>query len=129
MLDHLGFAVADVAKSRAFYAAALAPLGMGVVTEGEGWVMFGHPGKPLLWIGRPEVGGPPPGHIHYAVAAPGRDAVRAFHAAALAAGGRDNGGPGLRPQYHPSYYAAFVIDPDGHNIEAVCHAPAPENAP
>lgn len=123
MLDHLGFAVADVARSRAFYAAALAPLGMGVHSEGPGWAMFGRAGAPQLWIGAPEVAGPVPGHIHFALLAPDRAAVDAFHAAAVAAGGRDNGGPGLRPQYHPSYYAAFVIDPDGHNIEAVCHAP------
>lgn len=123
MFDHLGFAVADIARSRAFYAAALAPLGMGVHSEGDGWVMFGAKGAPLLWIGGPDIAGAPPGHIHYAFAAADRAAVDAFHAAAIAAGGRDNGAPGLRPQYHANYYAAFVIDPDGHNVEAVCHAP------
>ncbi len=123
MLDHLGFAVADFSKSRAFYAAALAPLGMAVHSEGAGWVMFGPGGRPLLWIGGTEVAGQAPGHIHYAFTAADRAAVRAFHAAALAAGGRDNGPPGIRAAYHPNYYAAFVIDPDGHNIEAVCHAP------
>lgn len=123
LLDHLGFAVRDFAASRAFYLAALAPLGIAVHSEGEGWVMLGPAGRPQLWIGGTDVAGPAPGHIHYAFAAADRAAVRAFHAAALAHGGRDNGAPGLRPQYHPHYYAAFVIDPDGHNIEAVCHAP------
>jgi catechol 2,3-dioxygenase-like lactoylglutathione lyase family enzyme len=123
MLDHLGFAVADFPRSRAFYAAALAPLGMTVHSEGEGWAMFGPAGRPLLWIGGRDIAGPPPGRIHYAFAASDRAAVDAFHAAALAAGGHDNGAPGVRAQYHPNYYAAFVIDPDGHNIEAVCHAP------
>jgi len=123
MLDHLGFAVADFARSRAFYAAALAPLGMTVHSEGPGWAMFGPAGKPLLWIGGPDLAGTPPGHMHFAFNAPDHAAVRAFHAAALAAGGQDNGAPGLRPQYHPNYYAAFITDPDGHNIEAVCHAP------
>jgi catechol 2,3-dioxygenase-like lactoylglutathione lyase family enzyme len=128
MLDHLGFAVSDFGKSRAFYAAALAPLGMVVHSEAAGWAMFGPPGRPLLWIGGADVAGPPPGHIHYAFAATDRASVDAFHAAALAAGGRDNGAPGIRAQYHPNYYAAFVVDPDGHNIEAVCHAPgSPED--
>ncbi len=123
MLDHLGFAVADFVRSRAFYAGALAPLGMGVHSEGAGWAMFAGAGAPQLWIGGPDVAGAPPGHIHFAFAAADRAAVDAFHAAALAAGGRDNGAPGLRPQYHANHYAAFVIGPDGHNIEAVCHAP------
>jgi catechol 2,3-dioxygenase-like lactoylglutathione lyase family enzyme len=82
---------------------------------------FGVGGKPDLWIGG-EGGLQRP--IHIAIAAPNRTAVDAFHRAALAAGGKDNGAPGLRPHYHPNYYAAFVLDPDGHNIEAVCHAPA-----
>jgi catechol 2,3-dioxygenase-like lactoylglutathione lyase family enzyme len=82
---------------------------------------FGAGGKPDFWIGG-EGGLQRP--IHIAIAAPNRAAVDAFHRAALAAGGRDNGAPGLRPHYHPNYYAAFVRDPDGHNIEAVCHAPA-----
>ncbi len=123
MLDHIGFAVADFPRSRAFYAAALAPLGMTIHSEGDGWAMFGGAGAPQLWIGGRGVAGAAPGHIHFAFAAPDQAAVAAFHAAALAAGGGDNGGPGLRPQYHAHYYAAFVIDPDGHNIEAVCHAP------
>jgi catechol 2,3-dioxygenase-like lactoylglutathione lyase family enzyme len=122
-LDHLGFAVADLPRSRAFYTAALAPLGWGIHSEGADWVMLGPQRRPKLWIGAPELAGQPPGHIHFAAEAPDQDAVRAFHAAALGAGGRDNGAPGIRAQYHPNYYAAFVIDPDGHNVEAVCHAP------
>jgi catechol 2,3-dioxygenase-like lactoylglutathione lyase family enzyme len=122
VIDHLGFAVSDIGRSRAFYAATLEPLGLSVHSEGPGWAMFGSAG-PLLWIGEPAVAGPPPGHFHFAFAAPDRAAVDAFYAAAIATGGRDNGGPGLRPHYHPNYYAAFVTDPDGHNIEAVCHAP------
>jgi catechol 2,3-dioxygenase-like lactoylglutathione lyase family enzyme len=118
--DHIGFGVADFARSRAFYAAALAPLGLGVVREGEGWAMFGREGHGALWIGQI---GRVPGPIHIAFAAADRAGVRAFHAAALAAGGTDNGGPGIRAQYHPHYYGAFVLDPDGHNAEAVCRAP------
>ena len=123
MLDHLALAVADFPRSRDFYAAALAPLGMNVHSEGPGWVMFGEAGAPQFFIGGPAASGPAPGPIHFAFVASDRAAVHAFHAAARAAGGRDNGGPGLRPHYHANYYAAFVIDPDGHNIEAVCHAP------
>jgi catechol 2,3-dioxygenase-like lactoylglutathione lyase family enzyme len=121
ILDHVGFNVSDLATSRRFYEQALAPLGIGVAAQGEGWVMFGRPGRPQFWIG---AFGTPPGPIHVAFAAADRAQVRAFHEAALAAGGKDNGGPGLRPQYHPEYYGAFVIGPDGHNVEAVCHAPA-----
>ena len=128
MLDHVGFAVADFGRSRAFYDAALAPLGIGRVMEvsaaetGHGdHAGYGTAGKPVFWIG--SGGGPAGVAFHIAFAAPDRAAVQRFHAAALAAGGRDNGAPGLRSHYHPSYYAAFVLDPDGHNIEAVCHAP------
>lgn len=120
ILDHIGFAVADFARSRAFYVGALAPLGIGVIEEGEGWAMLGRDG-PELWFGA--LGEAPPGPFHIGFAAQSREQVRGFHAAALAAGGRDNGGPGLRPQYGSTYYAAFVIDPNGHNIEAVCHSP------
>jgi catechol 2,3-dioxygenase-like lactoylglutathione lyase family enzyme len=127
MLDHIGLPVRDLARSRAFYEAALAPLGYGVVMElgpevtgGAGFVGFGRPGKPQFWI---TTGGPLTGVLHVAFKAENRAAVAAFHAAALAAGGRDNGGPGLRPHYHPAYYGAFVFDPDGHNVEAVCHRP------
>jgi catechol 2,3-dioxygenase-like lactoylglutathione lyase family enzyme len=120
MFDHLGFAVADFDKSLAFYKAALAPLGVGVEMQGEGFAGLGRPGRLQFWIGR---GQAPSGHIHVAFEARNRAEVRAFHAAALAAGGEDNGAPGLRPQYHPNYYGAFAIDPNGHNIEAVCHSP------
>jgi catechol 2,3-dioxygenase-like lactoylglutathione lyase family enzyme len=118
ILDHIGFNVADFERSKAFYLAALAPLGIVAAAEGEGWAMLGRPGKGQLWIG---AFGPPPGPVHVAFVAGDREQVRRFHAAALAAGGKDNGAPGLRPHYHPGYYAAFVLDPDGHNVEAVCH--------
>ena len=127
MIDHLGFSVADFARSRAFYLQALAPLGyapvMDVTKERSGGYEgtgFGPPGRPNFWIGTGETRSGP---THVAFAAPSRAAVDAFHRAALAAGGRDNGAPGLRPHYHAHYYGAFVFDPDGHNIEAVCHAP------
>ena len=119
MFDHMGFAVRDFPASRAFYEAALEPLGLVVASEGDGWASFGSAGRPEFWIG---AYGPPPGPIHFAFAARDRAAVRAFYAAALAGGGRDNGPPGIRTNYHPHYYAAFVRDPDGHNVEAVCHA-------
>ena len=117
-LDHIGFAVTDFAKSKAFYTAVLGTLGMAIVGEGEGWAEMGRDGRHEFWFGAL---GTPPGPIHLAFTARTRDEVHAFHAAALAAGGRDNGRPGLRPQYHPNYYGAYVLDPDGHNIEAVCH--------
>jgi catechol 2,3-dioxygenase-like lactoylglutathione lyase family enzyme len=120
ILDHIGFNVSDLAGSKAFFSAALQPLGIVVVAEGEGWAMIGKNGKGQFWFGS---FGSPPGAIHIAFAAEDREQVRAFHAAALAAGGQDNGAPGVRPQYHPNYYGAFVIGPDGHNIEAVCHLP------
>lgn len=120
ILDHIGFAVADFPRSRAFYVAALAPLGITVLKEGEGWAGMGRGQAMAFWFG---AFGAPPRHVHLAFAAADRAQVRAFHAAALAAGGTDNGAPGLRPQYHADYYAAFVTDLNGHNIEAVCHAP------
>ncbi|MFG1297800.1 VOC family protein [Xanthobacter variabilis] len=127
MLDHMGISVSDLERSRAFYAAALAPLGLSIAMEvsaaetgGHAAVGFGA-GKPEFWIS----GGPGrSSYFHVAFAAADRAMVNAFHAAALAAGGRDNGAPGLRPHYHPDYYAAFVLDPDGVNVEAVCHKPA-----
>ncbi len=120
MIDHTGVGVTDIAKSKAFYRAALAPLGYALIMEWEQYAGFGAPPKPDFWIaaGTPNV---PP--IHVAFRAENRPQVDAFHAAALASGGRDNGAPGLRPQYHADYYGAFVLDPDGHNIEAVCHLP------
>jgi catechol 2,3-dioxygenase-like lactoylglutathione lyase family enzyme len=90
---------------------------MGVVMAMPGGAGFGREGKPVFWVAEREPSGP----VHIAFASPDRATVDAFHAAALAAGGRDNGPPGLRPHYHPSYYGAFVLDPDGNNVEAVCH--------
>lgn len=120
IVDHIGLAVRDFGLSRTFYRRALAPLGIETVLEGEGWAMLGRDGKPQFWFG---VHGIPPGQIHIAFAAHTREQVRLFHRAALGAGGRDNGAPGIRAKYHPNYYGAFVFDPDGHNIEAVCHLP------
>lgn len=130
MLDHVGIPVSDFARAKAFYARALAPLGIGLVMEvtpeqtGHGRAAgFGSEGNPYFWFG--DDGAPPPGlHSHVAFAADSRAKVDAFHAAAIAAGGRDNGTPGLRPHYHENYYGAFVLDPDGHNVEAVCHLSA-----
>lgn len=115
--DHIGFSVSNFLKSRDFYSAALAPLGFSVLHEGDDWAAFGQDGKVELWIG---VGGAVPKALHIAFPAEDHAAVKRFHAAAIEAGGRDNGGPGFRPQYSPTYYAAFVYDPDGLNIEAVC---------
>jgi catechol 2,3-dioxygenase-like lactoylglutathione lyase family enzyme len=119
VLDHIGFNVTDFPKAKDFLVRALQPLGIGITAEGEGWAMIGRQGEGQLWFGS---FGNSPGPIHVAFAAKSRDEVRRFHEAALAAGGKDNGAPGLRPQYHANYYGAFVIGPDGHNIEAVCHA-------
>ena len=126
MLDHVGFAVADAERSRTFYEAALAPIGISLLmtvtpdlTEAGGTAHgFGASGKPFFWIGDNERVGE---GTHVAFAVETRALVDAFYAAAMAAGGRDHGAPGLRPHYHPDYYAAFVLDPDGNNIEAVCH--------
>ncbi len=120
MFDHMGFAVVDFAKSRVFYEKALAALGVGVIMQGEDFIGFGGDGRPQFWVG---IGDRPTTRMHLAFAAKTRAEVRAFYEAALAAGGKDNGPPGLRPNYHPNYYGAFVIDPNGHNIEAVCHSP------
>jgi catechol 2,3-dioxygenase-like lactoylglutathione lyase family enzyme len=120
MFDLLGFAVDDFAKSRAFYASALAPLGVTPVMEGADFAGFGRDGRPQFWIG---TNGAPTTRMHLAFTATSRAQVRQFYEAAIAAGGKDNGPPGLRPNYHPHYYGAFVIDPNGHNIEAVCHSP------
>ena len=120
LFDHIGFNVTDFPAAKAFLLQALEPLGVAVTMEGEGWAMLGRPNEGNLWFGS---FGASPGPVHIAFAAGTREQVRQFHAAALAAGGRDNGAPGLRPHYHPHYYGAFVIGPDGHNFEAVCHAP------
>ncbi len=128
MLDHIGLTVADYGRSRAFFDAALKPLGVSVMMEvtaeqtgGHAHCGYGAEMKPYFWFG---TGGPATAGVHVAFTAPDRATVDAFYAAAMAAGGRDNGPPGVRAHYHPTYYGAFVLDPDGHNIEAVCHAPA-----
>ncbi|KZE34660.1 VOC family protein [Chelatococcus daeguensis] len=127
MIDHMSITVTDLERAKAFYAAALAPLGIGVGLELPDAVGFrrkqrrsGDDTGGGFWIAQ---GTPCEPRVHVAFAAASRDEVAAFHAAALAAGGRDNGGPGLRPHYHENYFAAFVFDPDGYNIEAVCHTP------
>lgn len=119
MIDHIGVAVTDLDKSIAFYTKALAPLGYELVMKWEQFAGFGVGGKPDFWIGK----GTPSDRIHVAFRAAGRAQVRAFYEAGMAAGGTDNGAPGPRPQYHEHYYGAFVRDPDGHNVEAVCHEP------
>jgi catechol 2,3-dioxygenase-like lactoylglutathione lyase family enzyme len=127
MIDHLGLSVSDYEAAKAFYAKALAPLDysliMEVTKEQTGHAAaagFGADGKPDFWIdGKGAMNKP----VHVAISAKDRATVDAFYKAAMAAGGRDNGPPGLRPHYHANYYGAFVLDPDGHNIEAVCHAP------
>jgi len=122
MLDHIGLSVSDYSASKAFYLAALKPLNYGLimeVTEVGPFAGFGEDGKPDFWI---EQGVPAP-KLHVALVAKDRATVDAFYKAAMAAGAKDNGAPGLRPIYHKHYYGAFVLDPDGHNIEAVCHLP------
>ena len=121
MIDHTGLTVSDLAKSKQWYEAALAPLGYAALMEVPGGigVGLGEPPKPDFWLMR---GTPNEPRIHIAFKAKDRATVDAFYRAALAAGGKDNGAPGPRPHYHPNYYGAFVLDPDGHNIEAVCHA-------
>jgi catechol 2,3-dioxygenase-like lactoylglutathione lyase family enzyme len=123
VLDHVGIRVSDRERSKRFYAEALSPLGYELVMEHRiSGVGFGRSGKPDFWIRE----GAPAATVHVAFAADHRAAVDAFHEAAVAAGGRDNGRPGLRPEYHRTYYGAFVLDPDGNNIEAVCHGPGDE---
>lgn len=127
MIDHMGFAVSDLDRARAFYAAALRPLSITVMMEvtaeqtgAEAHIGFGREGKPFFWI---STGQRPSEGLHIAFNAQSREEVDAFHRAALEAGAEDNGAPGLRPHYHPYYYGAFVLDLDGNNIEAVCHTP------
>lgn len=124
MIDHLGIGVKDAAASKKFFVAALRPLGIGVVMEFGDAIALGTNGKPFFWISPNERLSP----VHLAFAAKDRPSVDAFYAAAVAAGGKDNGPPGIRAHYHPNYYGAFVFDPDGNNIEAVCHT-APGAAP
>ena len=128
MIDHVGFSVSNYDRAKAFYAQALAPLGYSLIKEvpadkteaGFAAAGFGADRKPDFWVaGEGKLERP----VHIAIIAKDRANVDAFYRAALKAGGKDNGAPGLRPNYHPNYDAAFVLDPDGHNIEAVCHAP------
>ena len=120
VFDHLGLSVSDYAQSKAFYEKALAPLGITVMTEGDGWCLIGRMGDGYLLLGAMGTRTAP---IHIAFSAKSRADVRAFYDAAIAAGATDNGKPGIRTQYHPNYYGAFVLDRDGHNIEAVCYMP------
>jgi len=126
MIDHVGFPVSDYARAKAFYEQALAPLGYTLIMEVQQnehdakAAGFGANGKPDFWIGGE---GGLSRAMHIAIAATDRATVDAFYRAAIAAGARDNGAPGIRAHYHPNYYGAFVLDPDGHNIEAVCRAP------
>lgn len=120
MLDHVGLVVSDYDRSKSFFERALAPLGYTKLMEFGAAAGFGMAGKPDFWISQ----GQAPKPVHVAFAAADRKIVDAFHKAALSAGGRDNGAPGVRKEYHPNYYGAFIIDPDGNNIEAVCHNPA-----
>jgi catechol 2,3-dioxygenase-like lactoylglutathione lyase family enzyme len=125
MIDHLSLVVSDYARSKTFYSQALAPTGHSRLVELPATPTgprqstgFCHADGSDLWISQGDAIHPP---IHIAFRVSSRAAVDAFYKAAMAAGGKDNGAPGLRPQYHPNYYGAFVLDPDGHNIEAVCH--------
>lgn len=118
IIDHLGLGVSDYEKSKEFYGRVLAPLGITLIMEVQGWAGFGRDGKPEFWLAKkPD----PQRSLHIAFLADNREQVRAFHDAALRAGAADNGPPGIREDYHPNYYGAFVIGPDGHNVEAVCH--------
>jgi catechol 2,3-dioxygenase-like lactoylglutathione lyase family enzyme len=120
LLDHVHLRVRDLEASKRFYAGALAPLGLGLTAEGDGWFSVDE-----LFVSDD---GEPTGGLHLAFQTPDRVTVDRFHAAALAAGGRDNGGPGER-DYHPGYYAAYVLDPDGTNVEAVHHGAVERSAP
>ncbi|WP_313316472.1 VOC family protein [Stenotrophomonas sp.] len=122
MFDHIGLGATDLSRSKDFFLRSLAPLGVEVAMEGPSGLGLGRNGKPSLWISQATV---KPAPLHLAFTAEARADVDAFHRCALEAGGKDNGSPGLRPHYHANYYAAFVIGPDGHNIEAVCHNPQP----
>ena len=126
MLDHIGFGVSDYDRAKAFYTQVLGELGYGIVMDVEPPVHigkacgFGPEGKPAFWITDDGKTAP---HLHIAFLAPSREAVNRFYAKAMELGATDNGAPGIRTEYHPNYYGAFVLDHDGHNIEAVCHNP------
>jgi len=122
MLDHVTVGVSDIERSMKFYDSALRPLGITrLYAESERFAGYGIAPKAFFWIGIRET---PQTGAHIAFTANNRATIDRFYEEAIAAGGKDNGGPGLRPHYHSNYYGAFVLDPDGHNIEAVCHAPA-----
>lgn len=128
MIDHTGVSASDFDKSKAFYTKALAAIGYALLMEFPAAVTghtdvagFGEPPKPDFWIYKGAPNNPP---VHVAFRVSSRAMVDAFHKAAMATGGRDNGAPGVRPHYHEHYYGAFVLDPDGNNVEAVCHSPA-----
>ena len=122
MFDHIGIAVSELERSRAFYADALEPLGIRELMQFEDAAAFGRD-RPMFWLSLADAS-TSPARTHVAFTASTRLDVEAFHRAALAAGGTDNGAPGLRRHYHPNYYGAFVLDPDGNNIEAVCRRAA-----
>jgi len=128
MIDHIGIVASDFEKSKKFFSEALSAIGYSLIAEFPASVTghtdvagFGEPPKPDFWISRGKATNSP---VHIAFRVGSRSVVDAFYKAAIAAGGRDNGGPGVRAHYHPNYYGAFVLDPDGHNVEAVCHSPA-----
>ena len=122
MLDHIGLDVEDYERSRSFYEQALAPLGLQLMMEPiPGIGGFGDGRRPFFWIGTGRRS--PQSGVHVAFEAVDRATVDAFHAAALDAGATDNGAPGVREIYHPNYYGAYVLDPDGNNVEACCHRP------
>ena len=129
MIDHIGITASNYVQSKAFYTQALAPIGYTLLMEipaeltgNQPVAGFGEAPKPDFWVAGAATGNTPPVHVAFRVKS--RAMVDAFYAAALAAGGQDNGPPGIRAHYHPDYYGAFVRDPDGHNVEAVCHHPA-----
>lgn len=120
VIDHIGINIINYEKSKAFYTRVLKTLNIELVMEVKGWAGMGAEGKPDFWFGEGEQAQSP---MHLAFVAPNRAAVDAFYKEALKEGAQDNGAPGLRPEYHPDYYGAFVIDLNGHNLEAVCHSP------
>jgi catechol 2,3-dioxygenase-like lactoylglutathione lyase family enzyme len=121
MLAHLSLGVSDIEASARFYDAVLKPLGYARVMEEHGGIGYGVPDRPVFWLNAVDGRIPAAPGTHVAFLAHSRPAVDAFHRAGLAGGGTDDGGPGLRPRYHANYYAAFIVDPDGHRLEAVCH--------
>lgn len=120
MIDHVGISVTSYTASCAFYSKALAPLGYKLVKEEQGWAGFGTGDNADFWLTESQ---PSTGPMHIAFYAGSRSEVNAFYEAAMSAGGADNGPPGVRDLYHPHYYGGFIHDPDGHNVEAVCHFP------